>query len=77
MDLNRLATQLEVIYASFLSISTLIAFFLYLTWIGLNNRFGNASPRGGANFDTQSLMQGADNTAHLKGKLSNLNETIR
>eukprot|EP00347_Sterkiella_histriomuscorum_P009150 403342328 len=46
---------------------------------GLNNRYtSNLSPRGGSNgFDTQSLMQGSDNTAHLKGKLSNLNETIR
>ena len=31
------------------------------------------SPR---NYDTTSL-QGGDNTAHLKGKLNNLNETIR
>ena len=33
------------------------------------------SPRGA--FDQQSMLSGNDNTAHLKGKLSNLNETIR
>lgn len=40
------------------------------------------SPRGG--YDSQSLVSGnpgvaggADNTAHLKGKLNNLNDTIR
>jgi len=46
-------------------------------YIGLNNRFGNlglsSSPRG--NFDGQSTLSG-DNTAHLKGKLNNLNDTI-
>lgn len=38
-----------------------------------------SSPRGG--FDNQSLSNhnggGSDNTAHLKGKLSSLNDTIR
>ena len=41
---------------------------------------GNTSPRGG--FDSQSLMSNgaggsSDNTAHLKGKLNSLNDTIR
>eukprot|EP00347_Sterkiella_histriomuscorum_P017846 403347749 len=54
----------------------------YSTQGGLANRFGTlnvgGSPRGGA-FDQQSMMSGmgGDNTAHLKGKLGNLNETIR
>jgi len=53
----------------------------------LGNRFGGqASPRGGAGgFDAQSLLSspavggqgGSDNTAHLKGKLNNLNDTVR
>lgn len=46
--------------------------------IGLNNRFNtlnlSPSPTRGYEGGTQG---GADNTAHLKGKLSNLNETIR
>lgn len=36
-----------------------------------------SSPRGVGGFDQQSMLSGSDNTAHLKGKLSNLNETIR
>ena len=51
--------------------------------IGLGQRFGGqSSPRGG--LESQSLMSavngpsgGSDNTAHLKGKLNNLNDTIR
>ena len=50
-------------------------------YLGLGQRFGggNASPRGG--YDNQSQVSagngGGDNTAHLKGKLNNLNDTIR
>lgn len=61
--------------ASLLKVKTLI-----LNKVGLNNRFGTmningGSPRGA--FDQQSMVSGSDNTAHLKGKLANLNETIR
>jgi hypothetical protein len=50
--------------------------------LGLNNRFNtlNLSPsptRGGGYDGMSSTLGGADNTAHLKGKLSNLNETVR
>ena len=54
-------------------------------FIGLGQRYGQPSPRGNAGgFDVQSMMSspnmasgGSDNTAHLKGKLNNLNDTIR
>ena len=48
----------------------------------LGGRFGNTganSPHGG--YESHSIMTAggaaSDNTAHLKGKLSSLNETIR
>jgi hypothetical protein len=49
--------------------------------ISSGQRFGQGSPRGGA-FDNQSILSspaigGSDNTAHLKGKLNNLNDTVR
>ena len=51
---------------------------------GLGQRYGQQSPRTAGGFDVQSMMSspnmasgGSDNTAHLKGKLNNLNDTIR
>lgn len=52
-------------------LSLKVTIYLSHSTIGVNNRFGqlSMSPR-------QSESGSPDNTAHLKGKLSNLNDTI-